>query len=69
MEGNSQFGVQLQPIDFALYAQACGTTRYTVKDPREVGNILRQAFTNGTRRHSGGGRSAEGASAGTDYPH
>ena len=24
MEGNPQFGVQLQPIDFAMYAKACG---------------------------------------------
>ena len=44
MEGNPQFGVQLQPIDFALYAQACGATGYTVDDPKQVGKVLRQAF-------------------------
>jgi pyruvate dehydrogenase (quinone) len=44
MEGNPQFGVQLQPIDFALYAQACGATGYTIDDPKQVGKVLRQAF-------------------------
>jgi pyruvate dehydrogenase (quinone) len=45
MEGNPQFGVELQPIDFTLYAQACGAPGYTVDNPNEVGNILRQAFS------------------------
>ena len=44
MEGNPQFGVQLQPIDFALYATACGATGYTVEDPKQVGHVLQQAF-------------------------
>jgi pyruvate dehydrogenase (quinone) len=44
MEGNPQFGVQLQPIDFALYATACGATGYTVEDPKQVGETLKQAF-------------------------
>lgn len=43
-EGNPEFGVQLQPIDFALYAKACGATGYTVEDPAQVGDVLRQAF-------------------------
>ncbi len=43
-EGNPEFGVQLQPIDFALYAKACGATGYTVDDPTQVGDVLRQAF-------------------------
>lgn len=43
-EGNPEFGVQLQPIDFALYAKACGATGYTVEDPAQVGVVLRQAF-------------------------
>lgn len=44
MEGNPQFGVDLQPIDFELYAQACGAAGYTVEDPRLVPNVLREAF-------------------------
>src|SRR4029079_2506091 len=44
MEGNPQFGVDLQPIDFALYAQACGTAGYTVEDPQLVPEVLREAF-------------------------
>jgi pyruvate dehydrogenase (quinone) len=45
MEGNPQFGVELQPIDFSLYAQACGALGYTVDNPNEVGNTLQQAFS------------------------
>jgi pyruvate dehydrogenase (quinone) len=44
LEGTPQFGVQLQPIDFAAYARACGAGGFTVSDPAEVGSVLRQAF-------------------------
>jgi pyruvate dehydrogenase (quinone) len=44
MEGNPQFGVDLHPIDFALYAQACGAPGYTVEDPKLVPGVLREAF-------------------------
>ena len=43
-EGNPQYGVELQPIDFAAFAQACGATGLTVEDPRQVHDVLRQAF-------------------------
>ncbi len=43
-EGNPQFGVQLQPIDFAAYARACGAPGYSVTEPAQVKNVLRQAF-------------------------
>ena len=35
-EGNPQFGVQLQPIDFAMYAKACGAAGYTLDDPEQA---------------------------------
>lgn len=44
MEANPQFGVQLQPIDFAGIAKACGAPGYTVDDPKKVRDVLREAF-------------------------
>ena len=44
-EGNPQFGVELQPIDFAAFAQSCGAAGLTVEDPHEVRGVLRQAFS------------------------
>ncbi len=44
-EGNPQYGVELQPIDFAGVAQACGVTGLTVEDPRQVRGVLQQAFS------------------------
>jgi pyruvate dehydrogenase (quinone) len=46
MEGNPQYGVELQPIDFAAYARACGVAGYTIKTPQETSSILRDAFAN-----------------------
>ncbi|MBX3371737.1 MAG: hypothetical protein KF793_15220 [Nitrospira sp.] len=43
-EGNPQYGVDLQPIDFALFAKACGATGLTVDDPGDVREVLREAF-------------------------
>lgn len=43
-EGNPQYGVQLQPIDFEAFAKACGAAGYTVEDPKLVGSVLRAAF-------------------------
>ncbi len=44
MEGNPQFGVELQPIDFAAHARACGAAGYTVDDPARIEPVLREAF-------------------------
>lgn len=44
MEGHPEFGVELQPINFAGVARDCGMGGYTVEDPREVPAILREAF-------------------------
>ncbi len=43
-EGNPEFGVDLQPIDFAAYARACGAGGFTVDDPTKVEQVLAQAF-------------------------
>jgi pyruvate dehydrogenase (quinone) len=43
-EGTPQFGVELQPIDFAACARACGAGGFTVDDPADVAAVLRQAF-------------------------
>jgi pyruvate dehydrogenase (quinone) len=45
LEGNPQFGVQLQPIDFAAVARACGAAGYTVEDPTQAETILREALS------------------------
>ncbi len=44
MEGNPQFGVDLQPIDFAKYAEACGAAGFTLDDPAKAEAVLREAF-------------------------
>jgi len=44
MEGNPQYGVQLQPIDFAAVARACGMAAYSVEDPKLVQAVLHEAF-------------------------
>jgi len=43
-EGNPQFGVQLQPIDFAGYAINCGAAGYTIERPEEAEAVLREAL-------------------------
>jgi pyruvate dehydrogenase (quinone) len=44
-EGNPQFGVELQPIDFAAAAMACGVAGFTADRPDQVGAALEQAFS------------------------
>jgi pyruvate dehydrogenase (quinone)/pyruvate oxidase len=43
--GNPEYGCELQPIDFAAFARACGGTGFTIEDPAECGDILDQALT------------------------
>jgi pyruvate dehydrogenase (quinone) len=43
-EGNPQYGVELQPLDFARYAQACGADGFTLDDPDNAADVLRAAF-------------------------
>ena len=44
LEGNPQFGVELQPIDFASVAMACGAAGYTIEEPGEAEETLRAAL-------------------------
>jgi pyruvate dehydrogenase (quinone) len=44
LEGNPQYGVELQPIDFAAYARACGAAGFTVERPEECEGTLREAL-------------------------
>jgi pyruvate dehydrogenase (quinone) len=43
-EGNPQFGVELQPIDFAAFAKACGAGGFTIENPEEVEDVLVEAL-------------------------
>jgi pyruvate dehydrogenase (quinone) len=45
LEGNPQFGVQLQPIDFAAVGRACGAAGYTLEDPTQAEAVLREALS------------------------
>jgi pyruvate dehydrogenase (quinone)/pyruvate oxidase len=38
--GNPEFGCNLQPIDFALFAQAVGAAGYTIEDPADCGRVI-----------------------------
>jgi pyruvate dehydrogenase (quinone) len=42
--GNPEYGCDLQPIDFAAFAQACGGTGFTIEDPRGCAAVLDQAL-------------------------
>ncbi|HLJ94593.1 MAG TPA: thiamine pyrophosphate-dependent enzyme [Gemmataceae bacterium] len=43
-EGNPEFGVTLQPLDFALYARACGAAGFRLEEPGQAEEVLGQAF-------------------------
>jgi pyruvate dehydrogenase (quinone) len=43
-EGNPEYGCDLQPIDFAAYARACGAAGFTLEDPEKAETVLGQAF-------------------------
>jgi pyruvate dehydrogenase (quinone) len=42
--GNPEYGCELQPIDFAAVARACGATGFTIEDPAACGAVLDQAL-------------------------
>ncbi len=44
LEGNPEFGVDIQSIDFAAYARACGATGFTIDDPANAADIIQQAM-------------------------
>jgi pyruvate dehydrogenase (quinone)/pyruvate oxidase len=42
--GNPEYGCDLQPIDFAAFARACGGAGFTIEDPAECGRVLDEAL-------------------------
>ena len=42
--GNPEYGCELNPIDFAQFARACGGTGFTIEEPSECGRILDEAL-------------------------
>jgi pyruvate dehydrogenase (quinone) len=44
LEGNPQFGVDLQPIDFAGVATCCGAAGFTVERPEDMSPTLERAL-------------------------
>src|SRR5688500_15341263 len=42
--GNPEYGCELEPIDFAAFARACGGTGFTIEDPASCGAILDEAL-------------------------
>lgn len=43
--GNPEYGCELQPIDFAAFARACGGTGVTIDDPALCGEVLDHALS------------------------
>jgi pyruvate dehydrogenase (quinone) len=43
--GNPEYGVELAPIDFAKFADACGAKGYSVSDPHNARSIVREALS------------------------
>src|SRR5687768_9138233 len=43
--GNPEYGVELQPIDFAGVAEACGAVGFSVERPDECGAVLDRALS------------------------
>ncbi|MGH9343035.1 MAG: thiamine pyrophosphate-dependent enzyme [Terriglobia bacterium] len=44
LEGNPEFGVELEPIDFAKVAEACGARGFTIERPEQAEQVLREAL-------------------------
>jgi pyruvate dehydrogenase (quinone) len=42
--GNPEYGCELQAIDFAAFARACGGTGFTVEDPKDCERVLATAM-------------------------
>lgn len=44
LDANPEFGVELQPIDFAKVAEACGIAGYTLENPKDAERVLSEAM-------------------------
>jgi pyruvate dehydrogenase (quinone) len=42
MDANPEFGIELEPIDFAMHAEACGAAGMTLDDPKDAEDSLRK---------------------------
>src|SRR5215472_16964553 len=42
--GNPEYGCDLQPMDFALFARACGAAGFTIENPADCGRTVEQAL-------------------------
>ena len=42
--GNPEYGCDLQPIDFAAFARACGGQGYSLKSPARTADLIDEAF-------------------------
>ena len=42
--GNPEYGCELQPIDFAAFARACGGAGFSVEDPAACGDVIAEAL-------------------------
>ena len=42
--GNPEYGVEFTPIDYAKFAEACGSKGYVLKEPDKVKPIISQAM-------------------------
>ncbi len=63
--GNPEYAVELQPIDFAAVAHACGGAGFTAEDPADCGRIVEEFLnTPGPARTASGCRSARTSVAG-----
>ncbi len=54
--GNPEYGVELQPIDFVKFAEACGGVGFRCERPEEVRPALEAAFASKKPAHRRGGR-------------
>ena len=43
--GNPEYGCELQPIDFAMFARACGGTGFRIENPAECGRTIEEALS------------------------
>jgi pyruvate dehydrogenase (quinone)/pyruvate oxidase len=48
--GNPEYAVDLQPIDFVKFAEACGAIGFRIDDPKECGEILDRALASNVDR-------------------
>jgi pyruvate dehydrogenase (quinone)/pyruvate oxidase len=42
--GNPEYGCELEPINFAMFAEACGGKGFTIENPKKCGAVLEKAL-------------------------